>query len=73
MNNWDRNNLNFLLSTDPKVLEDWYQQVGDDDIRYALELLQMARAELEVREHELMDAEELDTTQAQTVLARFRL
>lgn len=72
MNDHDRDNLQFLLTADETAMQDWYSQVSQDDIEYALELLQMANAELTVKEMELSEAaEELDLTQAQAILSRF--
>jgi len=72
MNDHDRGNLRFLLTADQSVMQEWYNQVDQDDIDYALELLQMASAELTVKEMELLEASEtLDLTQAQAVLSRF--
>jgi hypothetical protein len=72
MNDHDRGNLHFLLSADESTMQEWYNQVDQDDVEYALELLQMASAELTVKEMELAEADEtLDLTQAQAVLSRF--
>jgi hypothetical protein len=72
MNEHDRGNLQFLLTADETVMQEWYNQVSQDDIEYALELLQMANAELTVKEMELAEAaENLDLTQAQAILSRF--
>jgi hypothetical protein len=72
MNDHDRGNLRFLLSADESAMQEWYNQVDQDDIEYALELLQLANAELTVKEMELAEAAEtLDLTQAQAVLSRF--
>ena len=46
MNQHDRDNLNFLLNSTPEIIQDWYENVGEDDIMYAFELLEMAREEL---------------------------
>jgi hypothetical protein len=72
MNEHDRGNLQFLLTADETVMQEWYNRVSQDDIEYALELLQMANAELTVKEMELAEAnEKLDLTQAQAILSRF--
>jgi hypothetical protein len=72
MNEHDRDNLRFLLTADESAMQEWYSQVSQDDIDYALELLQMAGVELAVKEMELAEADEaLDLTQAQAVLSRF--
>ena len=49
MNQHDRNNLNFLMSVEPKVLKDWYTKMSADDIEYALELLNIASREVDER------------------------
>jgi hypothetical protein len=55
-------------------MDQWYQTVSEDDVEYALELLQLYRTELELREFDLIDAEaEQDLSQAQSVLSRFTL
>lgn len=77
MNDWDRNNLNFLLSADDRVIKEWSAQVSDDDIDYAHELL--ARYSEELREQALalkIECQmELDGNyhEANMVIDKFRL
>lgn len=75
MDKWDRDNLNFLLTVDEDTFEEFMAQSSDDDIQYAIELIQTHKAELLTRQIELEDAlvEETGLTEAQAVLARFRL
>ena len=74
MNNWDRDNLNFLLNADRETMEDWYHMATEDDFKYAAELFRRARVELAMTELALVDDEAVeDTTEARAVLARFRL
>ena len=49
MNDWDRNNLNFLLNADDRVIKEWTAQVPQDDIDYAHELLALYSQELRER------------------------
>ena len=70
MNDWDRDNLNFLLSTDKKELNAWYDQCDEDDIRYALELLKAHKTELILQELEYYDQVE-DLAAAEYVLSKF--
>ena len=72
MNDWDRNNLHWILDADEDTLNDFYSWATDDDIKYALELVQTAKAELIAQEIELMDAVD-DVNQARDVLRQFRL
>jgi hypothetical protein len=77
MDKWDRDNLNFLLNVDEDTFEEFMAQSSDDDIQYAIELIQTHKAELLTRQIELEDAlieaEGLDLSDAQDVLSRFRL
>ena len=76
MDKWDRDNLNFLLSVDEAAFDEFMEQSSDDDIQYAIELIQTHKAELMAKEMELEEVlleEGLDLTQAQSVLAKFRL
>jgi len=74
MNNWDRDNLNFLLNADRETMEDWYHMATEDDFKYAAELFRRARVELAMTELALVDDEAVeDMSEAQAVLTRFRL
>jgi hypothetical protein len=74
MNNWDKENLNFILNSNDADMEDFLSWASDEDLAYALELIQLARAELELEEILMMEAQDdLDTSQAQAILERFRL
>jgi hypothetical protein len=72
MNDWDRNNLHFILDSDEATLDDFYSWATEDDLTYALELVRTAMSELIVQEAELMDEVE-DVSAAQSVLAQFQL
>lgn len=71
MNDWDKDNLYFLLTTSSEVFEDWLSQADEDDIAYAIELLQQAKTELILERTELLD-DVLDISAAQNVLQKFR-
>jgi hypothetical protein len=74
MNNWDRDNLNFLLNADKETLEEWHFYADADDYKYAMELLQTARTELALKELAIIDDEAVgDLSEAQSILAGFRL
>ena len=47
-NDWDRDNLNFLLNSSPDVLKEWEQAMEPDDLVYAQELLDAYAEELRV-------------------------
>jgi hypothetical protein len=74
MNNWDKENLNFILNSDDADMEDFLSWASDEDLAYALELIQLAKAELAVEEILMLELDENpDTSQAQMILERFRL
>jgi hypothetical protein len=74
MNNWDKGNLDFILNSTDADMEDFLSWASDEDLRYALELIQLAKAELEVEEIEMLETEaDEDFSQARAVLERFRL
>lgn len=55
MNEWDRDNLNFIMNTSEEGFDEWLDQADNDDVAYALELIRMAKAELMVQEMEFTD------------------
>ena len=72
MNNHDKSNLQFILSLTPSEFEDWYECLDDDDIAYAMEILQQARTEVAMQLIAINDEPE-DLNLANKVLAKFRL
>ena len=82
MNPHDKKNLEFLMSVSPEVLRDWYNTVSQEDVDYAMELLNHASAELDrtalvqaAKEciNRSLDDENLDCTAAKTLLSKFTL
>lgn len=55
MNDWDRDNLNFIMNTTDEGFDEWLDQADNDDVAYALELIRMAKAELMIQEMEFTD------------------
>lgn len=68
MNDWDKNNLAFILKCSPDGLKQFCLESEDDDILYALELIRTALDEL--CEERLTDN---DLGEANQVLQKFRL
>ena len=78
MNDWDRNNLHFILDSDEATLEDFYSWATEDDLAYALSLVRQAKTELLVQEAEILDelltdATAADVSDACSVLRKFQL
>jgi hypothetical protein len=75
-NEWDRDNLNFLLNTKGDDFAAWYAQSDADDKVYAQELMDAYSRELKLRAEEL----EIEATlalnnnhEANQVIRRFQL
>ena len=79
MNEWDRDNLRFIMSSDYKTFKAWMEQATDDDINYALQLIDEFKKEQALekgrlkREKESYYPDVKDFTQAKQVLDKFRL
>ena len=72
MNNWDKNNLQFILSLDEESFEDWYATLSTDDMDYAMELLRTARTEVAMELASLND-EVKNVSEAASILKQFTL
>jgi len=59
MNDWDRDNLNFLLNTKGEDFEAFWTQADEDDRVYAQELLDAYSRELKFKAEELRIESEL--------------
>jgi hypothetical protein len=78
MNEWDRNNLHFILDSDEETLEDFYSWATEDDLAYALSLVREAKTELLIQEADILDelltaATAADVAEANTMLKQFQL
>jgi hypothetical protein len=76
MNKRERENLNFLMNLDDDDFTKWAEDMPLDDVAYALELIQKAKAELEVQAleiaEEVQDVEGLDCTMALDFINRVK-
>ena len=68
MNDHDKSNLKFLLSLSEDGLSLWLNQCDADDYIYAIELLMVYKMELEEDIYQ-----DLDLSEAQQVLSKFRI
>ena len=62
-NEWDRDNLEFLLNTKGDAFKAWFAQADEDDKAYAQELMDAYSRELKLRAEELEIEARLDNTQ----------
>jgi len=73
-NQWDRDNLEFLLNTRGDDFAAWYAQSDEDDKAYAQELMDAYSRELKLRAEALEIEARLDNTlEANAVIQKFRL
>jgi hypothetical protein len=59
-NEWDRDNLMFLLTSDDDVLQDWHNQADADDLAYAQELFDSYAEELRLRSELILVEAEME-------------
>jgi hypothetical protein len=72
-NQWDRDNLEFLLNTKGDDFHAWHAQADEDDLAYAQELMDAFSLELKIRSEELRVEAELvlrGNNEAKTLLDR---
>ena len=72
MNQYDRENLNFLLSASRQQLEEWYNSIDHEDLHYAIGLLDKFEKELDIR-HSMFEDSVEDFTDSIEILKNFRL
>lgn len=56
MNNYDRENFNFMMGLSDEEFDEFFAEMPPDDIQYAIELIRLARTEFLMQELELLDA-----------------
>jgi hypothetical protein len=75
-NEWDRDNLEFLLNTKGEDFQAFWDQADEDDRVYAQELMDAFSLELKIRSEELRVEAELalsNNQEANMVIQRFQL
>jgi hypothetical protein len=70
MNKHDKDNLRFLLCSSNEIITDWFHKTSEDDILYAMELLNTAQVEMSMQ---LLNDEVEDLTDANNALKKFML
>jgi hypothetical protein len=71
MNDWDRNNLNFILTSMDDAFEKWMMEASTDDLAYAMELVARYRREIADIEEKLFD-NITDFTEARQIINRVK-
>jgi hypothetical protein len=75
-NEWDRDNLNFLLNTRGDDFKAWFAQADEDDKAYAQELMDAYSRELQLWAQDLEIEAQLalsNNPEANRVIDQFRL
>ena len=75
-NDWDRENLNFLLNTKGDEFKEWFAQSDEEDKAYAQELIDAYSRELRLRSQELEIESKLEINkmrEANEILKKFAL
>jgi hypothetical protein len=73
MNPWDKDNLDFLLYANRQEFEAWMDQATQEEVTYALQLMDLHKTALKVAEMELMESEEnFDYTEALSFINRVK-
>ena len=72
MNEWDRDNLEFIMNSDHEDFEAWLYQASDEDVEYALKLIRIAKSELIEEELDMMQPTEQDAMIAKNLIDRIK-
>jgi len=72
MNEWDRDNLEFIMNSDHEDFESWLYQASDEDVEYALKLIRIAKSELIEEELDMMQPTEQDAIVAKNLIDRIK-
>lgn len=80
MNDWDKDNFQFIMNCSHAVFIEWLEQATDDDLAYFDELIKAGKKEiakeisrLKVLELEESETSEVQVTEAKDYLKKFRL
>lgn len=80
MNNWDQENLRFLMQANEAQLKLWQTKLTPDDMAYAAQLLKQASDALKSPDWRIIadmvtlpEDYNMDLTEANKMLAQFRL
>ena len=74
MNKRDRDNLDFILNINEEAFANWMVQADEDDINYALTLIENHRNKLSLKQSLLRHNDDnINTTEAKKLLQKFRI
>jgi hypothetical protein len=64
----DLDNLGFLMNLSEEDFDLWLNQASDDDVTYALEIIQYVKRDYLMKELELLDSFESELSEAKDVI-----
>ena len=74
MNDWDKNNYDYIMRLSEEDYDEFLETASDDDLNYLQELMDQKKVELQMNIHEFEDKlAALDVSQAQQFLRKFML
>jgi hypothetical protein len=71
MNEWDRDNLDFIMKANDSEFIEWLNQADDEDVEYALNLIRQSKMELNEQVAELFD-DVYDYTEANELIDKVK-
>ena len=72
MNEWDKDNLTWIRFAPEEEFQEWMDQASDDDIKYAVGLLAMAKKLMSDEITYLSDDEIVDFSDAKALIERIK-
>ena len=72
MNAWDMDNLTWIRFAPEEEFDEWMAQASDDEVRYAVELLSIAKKQMNDEITYLNDYEIVDFTDAKALIERIK-
>ena len=74
MNDWDKNNYDYIMRLSEEGYDDFLETASDDDLSYLQELMDQKKVELQLSIMEYEDKlASLDTSMAMELLRKFML
>ena len=72
MNEWDRDNLKWIRSSPEEEFDEWMAQASDEEIRYAIGLLVIAKKQIDDEITYLNDCDIVDFKDAKALIERIK-
>ena len=72
MNEWDRDNLKWIRSSPEEEFDEWMAQASDEEIRYAIGLLAIAKKQIDDEIAYLSDCDIVDFKDAKALIERIK-